>query len=115
MGTLWNDQGFITLIIAFGVAVLLGLFVTLAHLFHANPNPPIQPLPYPRPAPEPWVLRVIVEKKELDDKIDLLTAFLTTHQYNTLLFTDRLLMKRQLEAMTIYSQILAARLRRRMP
>jgi len=54
--------------------------------------------------------RVVTEKNELDDKRQQLTAFIGGELYRTLDAVDQSRLNRQLEAMTLYANILGERI-----
>jgi hypothetical protein len=59
---------------------------------------------------QPFQQRVIDEKEELDSKRDRLRAFFGTDLYRELDPAEQSRLNRQLEAMTLYSNILAERI-----
>lgn len=60
---------------------------------------------------KPHQERVVTEKTELDDKRQKLTAFIGTNEtYRTLDKMEQSRLNRQLEAMTLYSNILGERI-----
>lgn len=59
---------------------------------------------------QPHQKRVIDEKRELDTKIEALTAFIGTPIYHGLSHQDQFLLRRQLVAMNEYSAILRERI-----
>lgn len=59
---------------------------------------------------QPHQERVIVEKDELDEKRTKLTAFIGGAAYKGLDSSEQSRLDRQLEAMTLYSNILAERI-----
>ena len=54
--------------------------------------------------------RVVTEKNELDDKRQQLTAFIGGELYRTLDAVEQSRLNRQLEAMTLYANILGERI-----
>ena len=59
---------------------------------------------------KPHQERVVIEKTELDEKRKKLTAFIGGDVYRTLGDLEQSRLNRQLEAMTLYSNILAERI-----
>lgn len=59
---------------------------------------------------QPHQERVVTEKKELDGNRERLTSFIGGDIYRTLDKTEQSRLNRQLEAMTLYSNILAERI-----
>lgn len=59
---------------------------------------------------KPHQERVVTEKTELDTKREKLTAFIGGDMYRTLDKTEQSRLNRQLEAMTLYSNILGERI-----
>ncbi len=59
---------------------------------------------------QPYQQRVVDEKNDLDSKRDRLRAFFGTDLYRELDPTEQSRLNRQLEAMTLYSNILAERI-----
>lgn len=59
---------------------------------------------------KPHQERVVTEKTELDDKRGKLTAFIGGDTYRTLDQVEQSRLNRQLEAMTLYSNILSERI-----
>jgi hypothetical protein len=59
---------------------------------------------------QPHQQRVIDEKKELDGKRERLQSFIGGETYRTLDPTEQSRLNRQLEAMTLYSNILGERI-----
>ena len=59
---------------------------------------------------QPHQERVVTEKNELDDKRQQLTAFIGGELYRTLDAVDQSRLNRQLEAMTLYANILGERI-----
>ena len=59
---------------------------------------------------QPYQQRVVDEKDELDAKRDRLRAFFGTDLYRELDPTEQSRLNRQLEAMTLYSNILEERI-----
>lgn len=60
---------------------------------------------------QPHQDRVVTEKKELDEKLDKLKAFIETNPiFKTLPQTEQLLLNRQYDAMAEYSHILGQRI-----
>jgi crAss001_48 related protein len=59
---------------------------------------------------KPHQERVVTEKTDLDDKRQKLTAFIGGDIYRTLDATEQSRLNRQLDAMTLYSGILAERI-----
>lgn len=59
---------------------------------------------------KPHQQRVVTEKTELDDKLQKLTAFIGGGTYRTLASAEQSRLNRQLEAMTLYTNILAERI-----
>lgn len=59
---------------------------------------------------KPHQERVVTEKTELDDKRSKLTAFIGGETYRTLDQVEQSRLNRQLEAMTLYSNILGERI-----
>lgn len=59
---------------------------------------------------KPHQERVVTEKSELDDKRGKLTAFIGGDTYRTLDQVEQSRLNRQLEAMTLYSNILGERI-----
>lgn len=59
---------------------------------------------------QPYQERVIAEKTELDDKRTRLISFIGGERYRTLDEVERSRLNRQLEAMTLYSNILKERI-----
>lgn len=59
---------------------------------------------------KPHQERVVTEKSELDDKRQNLHNFTSGETYASLDKAEQLLLQRQLEAMTLYSQILGERI-----
>ena len=59
---------------------------------------------------QPYQQRVIDEKEDLDSKRDRLRAFFGTDLYRELDPIEQSRLNRQLEAMTLYSNILAERI-----
>ena len=65
---------------------------------------------YDEPPMQPHQERVIEEKKQLDEKREKLTAFIGGSVYRTLEATEQSRLNRQLEAMSLYSNILGERI-----
>lgn len=61
---------------------------------------------------EDWQARVVREKKELDEKIERLSIFLGTREFQALNSVDRALLESQLRFMTEYTNILGHRISR---
>lgn len=59
-----------------------------------------------------WQLRVIKEKRELDKKLDKLSAFVNSAKFNDFIADDRSLMLHQLSVMDEYSLVLCKRINR---
>ena len=59
---------------------------------------------------KPHQERVVTEKQELDSKREKLTAFIGGKTFRTLDATEQSRLNRQLEAMTLYSNILGERI-----
>jgi hypothetical protein len=59
---------------------------------------------------QPHQERVVAEKSELDDRRARLTTFIGGETYKTLDQPEQSRLNRQLEAMTLYSNILAERI-----
>ena len=59
---------------------------------------------------KPHQERVVTEKTELDDKRSKLTAFIGSDLYRSLDATEQSRLNRQLEAMTLYANILGERI-----
>ena len=59
---------------------------------------------------QPHQERVVTEKKELDAKRDKLTSFIGGEVYRTLNEQEQSRLNRQLEAMSLYSDILCERI-----
>lgn len=59
---------------------------------------------------KPHQERVVTEKTEIDDKRQKLTAFIGGDTYRTLDGVEQSRLNRQLEAMTLYSNILGERI-----
>ena len=59
---------------------------------------------------KPHQERVVAEKNELDDKRQKLTAFIGGEVYRTLDAVEQSRLNRQLEAMTLYANILGERI-----
>lgn len=59
---------------------------------------------------QPHQQRVVTEKAELDDKIGKLSRFIETDVYRSLDGFEQSRLKRQIEAMTLYSSILGERI-----
>lgn len=59
---------------------------------------------------KPHQERVVTEKNELDEKRGKLTAFIGGETYRTLDQVEQSRLNRQLEAMTLYSNILGERI-----
>lgn len=61
--------------------------------------------------PQPHQQRVVDEKKELDEKLDRLKAFIETNPiFKTLHEDERVRLNRQFDAMAEYSSILSQRI-----
>jgi hypothetical protein len=60
---------------------------------------------------KPYQQRVVIEKKELDDKIEKLTAFIAGEVFKTLPSDECSRLTRQRVAMLDYSQCLEARIK----
>lgn len=58
----------------------------------------------------PYQERVVIEKQELDDKIDKLEAFLRSENYQGVDLLNQQLMMQQLGIMLAYSSILSRRI-----
>lgn len=61
---------------------------------------------------EPYQQRVVIEKNELNDKIDRLKAFFKTKTFEDLNDDDQMLLDEQYWVMKEYSNILATRIGR---
>lgn len=59
---------------------------------------------------QPHQERVVIEKHELDSKREKLTVFVGSEVYRTLDTAEQYRLNRQLEAMTLYSNILGERI-----
>ena len=59
---------------------------------------------------KPHQERVVIEKEELDSKLQKLRIFIGGETYRTLENAEQSRLNRQLEAMTLYSQILGERI-----
>ena len=59
---------------------------------------------------EDFQTRVVEEKKELDDKVEKLAAFLQTDMFGNLPDEEQARMTRQKEAMSEYSNVLGERI-----
>lgn len=59
-----------------------------------------------------WQLRVIEEKRELDEKLEKLRAFFETEPFNTLIGDDQMLLQEQARYMDTYSAVLHSRISR---
>lgn len=57
-----------------------------------------------------FVERMVTEKKELDERLGKLEAFLVTDTYNNLSQREKKLLKDQAETMANYSRILGERI-----
>lgn len=64
---------------------------------------------------EPFQQRVINEKRELDEKLSKLTAFIETNAFNSLDKEDQMLLERQMIVMQNYISILEKRILRFTP
>ncbi len=61
---------------------------------------------------QPWQLRVIAEKTELDTKLEALDRYLEGTHFRTIAISDQVLLKNQRAAMKRYQLILAGRIDR---
>lgn len=59
-----------------------------------------------------WQVRVVKEKKELDEKIQNLSAFLQNESFMDIAQEDVMLLSLQLSSMRMYANILQARIMR---
>lgn len=64
----------------------------------------------PHPGLAPHQHRVVVEKDDLDDRLDKLNAFFSTHIFGALPVTEQARLRRQAVAMRIYSEVLDERI-----
>ena len=62
------------------------------------------------PGLAPHQHRVVVEKEDLDDRLDKLNAFFSTSIFDTLPVTEQARLRRQAVAMRIYSEVLDERI-----
>ncbi len=64
-----------------------------------------------QPGMKPYQERVVAEKNALDEKLSLLSSFIGSNDiYRTLDRVEQSRLNRQLEAMTLYSNILGERI-----
>lgn len=61
---------------------------------------------------EPYQLRILVEKMDLDDKIERLNTFIETPQFSKLHIAEQSAMGAQSTHMQVYSNILGERIDR---
>lgn len=61
---------------------------------------------------EPYQIRVIQEKQELDQKLEKLTTYLESRHFAELPFDDKWLLREQRDVMKAYSRILGSRIQK---
>ncbi len=59
---------------------------------------------------EPHEVRVVAERKELESKIEDLSSFIWSARFESVTETQRYLLRRQLEVMSLYAGILDDRI-----
>lgn len=59
---------------------------------------------------EPYQIRVVQEKQELDQKLEKLVTYLESKHFTELSFDDKWLLREQRQAMAAYSRILGSRI-----